>query len=223
MKAEALQYFTLYDLSQHTCLPLCCCNDKVAKCRLKPYPTLYETFMIKDGSSWRPPAVNESCCARPQLAATLQRIAQHGPHAVYTGQAGQVIHGLNCLCYASCCYLMSCHSTSRYVMSWCITLQEIALSYITSLHYSTTCHRMIPRIMFSQHITICFTLFRYIVLHCTLLHQVATHYITKSMTETDRLSASEPMPLICSASILIFTILYNLTADIVMTLMHLIW
>ncbi|DBB05404.1 TPA: hypothetical protein ACH3X3_010619 [Trebouxia sp. C0006] len=60
---------------------------------LKPYPTLYETFMIQDGARWRPPAVNESCCARPQLAATLQRIAQDGPDAVYTGQAGQTLAG----------------------------------------------------------------------------------------------------------------------------------
>lgn len=74
-------------------LPLCCCNDNLVECRLKPYPTLYETFMIQDGPRWRPPAVNESCCARPQLAATLLRIADDGPDAVYTGQAGQVLHG----------------------------------------------------------------------------------------------------------------------------------
>ena len=49
--------------------------------------------MIQDGPRWRPPAVNESCCARPQLAATLLRIADGGPDAVYTGQAGQVLHG----------------------------------------------------------------------------------------------------------------------------------
>lgn len=60
---------------------------------LKPYPTLYKTFMIQDGARWRPPAVNESCCARPQLAATLQRIAADGPDAVYTGQAGQALAG----------------------------------------------------------------------------------------------------------------------------------
>lgn len=60
---------------------------------LKPYPTLYETFMIQDGPRWRPPAVNESCCARPQLAATLLRIADGGPDAVYTGQAGQTLAG----------------------------------------------------------------------------------------------------------------------------------
>ncbi len=46
--------------------------------------------MIQDGDTWRPPAVNETCCARPQLAATLQRIAESGPDAVYTGEAGQV-------------------------------------------------------------------------------------------------------------------------------------
>ena len=61
-------------------------------CRLKPYPALYETFMIEEGGTWRPPAVNETCCVRPQLAATLQRIADGGPDAIYTGQAGQVLH-----------------------------------------------------------------------------------------------------------------------------------
>ena len=90
--AEAVQHSTLYDLLRHVPLPLWWCNDQVAECRLKPYPTLYQTFMIQDGARWRPPAVNESCCARPQLAATLQRIADDGPDAVYTGQAGQVMH-----------------------------------------------------------------------------------------------------------------------------------
>ena len=70
--------------------------------------------MIKDGSRLRPPAVNESCCARPHLAATLQRIADDGPDAVYTGQAGQVIHGFICRCYASCAILR--HVTSCYVV-----------------------------------------------------------------------------------------------------------
>lgn len=47
--------------------------------------------MMEEGGTWRPPAVNETCCARPQLAATLRRIADGGPDAVYTGQAGQVL------------------------------------------------------------------------------------------------------------------------------------
>lgn len=66
-------------------------SNQDVKCRLKPYPILYETFMIEEGGTWRPPAVNETCCARPQLAATLRRIAEGGPDAVYTGQAGQVL------------------------------------------------------------------------------------------------------------------------------------
>ena len=46
--------------------------------------------MIKDGATWRPPAVNETCCIRPHLADTLQKIAAGGPDVLYTGQAGQV-------------------------------------------------------------------------------------------------------------------------------------
>ena len=58
---------------------------------MKPYPALFETFMIRNASGWRPPRLNETCYARPILAATLERIAQQGPDAVYTGFAGQVL------------------------------------------------------------------------------------------------------------------------------------
>ena len=145
--AEAVQYFTLYDLLQQRCLPLCYYNDKVAECRLKPYPTLYETFMIQDGPRWRPPAVNESCCARPQLAATLQRIAEEGPDAVYTGQAGQVTHGFT-LTLRFTVLPHICHITSHYITLHCIALHCIALHY-TMFHFVLLC---------------------YIVLHCNLLH-----------------------------------------------------
>ena len=47
--------------------------------------------MIKAGATWRPPAVNETCCIRPHLADTLQRIAAGGPDVLYTGQPGQVL------------------------------------------------------------------------------------------------------------------------------------
>ena len=47
--------------------------------------------MVRDGTGWRVPRINETCCARPVLAATLERIASQGPDAVYTGSAGQVM------------------------------------------------------------------------------------------------------------------------------------
>lgn len=58
---------------------------------LRPYQPLYETFMVREGPGWRPPRINETCCRRPQLAATLRRIADQGPDAVYTGSAGQAL------------------------------------------------------------------------------------------------------------------------------------
>lgn len=41
-----------------------------------------ETFYIKDGEGWRPPEVNETCCARPALADLLEAVAQAGPAAL---------------------------------------------------------------------------------------------------------------------------------------------
>ncbi len=85
--------------------------------------------MIQDGPRWRPPAVNESCCARPQLAATLQRIAEEGPDAVYTGQAGQVTHGFT-LTLRFTVLPHICHITSHYITLHCVALHCIALHYV---------------------------------------------------------------------------------------------
>eukprot|EP00891_Asterochloris_glomerata_P008222 jgi/Astpho2/8222/e_gw1.00122.50.1_t len=43
-----------------------------------------------DGS-WRTPAVNETCCQRPQLAESLRQIAITGPDAVYGQQAAEAL------------------------------------------------------------------------------------------------------------------------------------
>ena len=52
------------------------------------YPELQKTFLILDSESgvWRGPAVNETCCRRPQLAVVLRDVAAHGPDVLYSGK-----------------------------------------------------------------------------------------------------------------------------------------
>lgn len=38
----------------------------------KDYPLLRDTFLILETKGWRPPKINETCCARPSLAALLR-------------------------------------------------------------------------------------------------------------------------------------------------------
>ncbi|KAL4420110.1 hypothetical protein ABPG77_000591 [Micractinium sp. CCAP 211/92] len=45
-----------------------------------------DTFLMKEGKTWRAPRVNETCCRRPQLAAFLQAVAKEGPDVLYTGR-----------------------------------------------------------------------------------------------------------------------------------------
>ena len=46
------------------------------------YPEMRSTFFIEEGGAWRPPRVNETCCARPALAALLDAVAEAGPSAM---------------------------------------------------------------------------------------------------------------------------------------------
>ena len=51
------------------------------------FPLLQHTFMIQvDKVTWRPPAVNETCCKRPQLAQLLRDVAKQGPDVLYRGK-----------------------------------------------------------------------------------------------------------------------------------------
>ena len=72
-------------------LLLCCvvwvlACSLAADCRLLRYPELRSTFYIAEGSpasqTWRLPQVNETCCARPALAALLDAVAVAGPSAL---------------------------------------------------------------------------------------------------------------------------------------------
>lgn len=55
-------------------------------------PALRDAFLIRNGTaSWRAPAPGERCCARPALAATLDKIAEQGPGWLYSqAVAGQM-------------------------------------------------------------------------------------------------------------------------------------
>ena len=59
-----------------------------ALARLKASPALAAAFLVKDAAApggYRPPRVNETCCARPALAATLDAVGRDGPAALYSG------------------------------------------------------------------------------------------------------------------------------------------
>ncbi|KDD74433.1 gamma-glutamyltranspeptidase [Helicosporidium sp. ATCC 50920] len=45
---------------------------------LSTYTELRDAFFIRDKAAWRPPAVNETCCARPALAQVLEQGARVG-------------------------------------------------------------------------------------------------------------------------------------------------
>ncbi|PRW56746.1 gamma-glutamyltranspeptidase 1-like [Chlorella sorokiniana] len=53
---------------------------------LSQWPAIRDTFLIRQGSKWRGPRVNETCCKRPQLAALLQDVAEEGPDVLYVGK-----------------------------------------------------------------------------------------------------------------------------------------
>ena len=56
--------------------------------RLKANPHLAAAFLVKDEKAeggFRPPRVNETCCARPALAETLDEIGESGPSALFSG------------------------------------------------------------------------------------------------------------------------------------------
>lgn len=43
-----------------------------SKTLAKASPELQSTFLVRDKGGWRPPKINETCCARPKLAAFLR-------------------------------------------------------------------------------------------------------------------------------------------------------
>ena len=49
---------------------------------MQEFPAILEAFYIKQGSAWRAPRVNETCCARPRLADFLELVAAEGPGPV---------------------------------------------------------------------------------------------------------------------------------------------
>jgi len=56
--------------------------------RLRADPHLAAAFLVRDPGAeggFRPPRINETCCARPALADTLEAIGAGGPSALYTG------------------------------------------------------------------------------------------------------------------------------------------
>ena len=59
--------------------------------RISGYPQLRQAY-YKEGPSgvWRPPEINETCCARAHLADLLDDVALSGPDVLYNGSYTQV-------------------------------------------------------------------------------------------------------------------------------------
>lgn len=58
-------------------------------------PELRQAFLIAEGSQWRAPKINETCCKRPALAALLDEIAETGPDALYASEKTEVCCSLS--------------------------------------------------------------------------------------------------------------------------------
>lgn len=58
---------------------------------MSAFPQLRQAYYKEEPNGvWRPPEINETCCARPHLADLLDDVATSGPDVLYNGSYTQV-------------------------------------------------------------------------------------------------------------------------------------